>query len=116
MGIREGSASPNLAMCLLERPCPFRTMALRLFPLSFLLLAAGCGGFVSTNPSSHSSALPLIAALTAKPASNGRRNRRIHGNGYKFDATELPMAEERDGYPRGNVVHLHHAGNQYFRQ
>jgi len=52
----------------------------------------------------------------AKPDSNGRRNRRIHGNGYKFDATELPMAEERDGYPRGNVVHLHHAGNQYFRQ
>src|ERR1700730_3700911 len=61
MGIREGSASPNLAMCLLERPCPFRTMALRLFPLSFLLLAAGCGGFVSSNPGSPSPTLPSIA-------------------------------------------------------
>src|SRR3984893_971274 len=61
MGIREGSASPNLAMCLLERPCPFRTMALRLFPLSFLLLAAGCGGLRSSNPSRPSPTLPSIA-------------------------------------------------------
>src|ERR1700720_4604188 len=62
MGIREGSASHNSAMCLLERPCPFWAMVIHLFPLSFVLVVAGCAGIVFSNPASPSPVLPLIAA------------------------------------------------------
>jgi hypothetical protein len=51
-----------------------------------------------------------------KPDSNGWRHCRFRGNSYKFDTTELPVAEEWDGHPWNNVVHLHHASNEYFRQ
>jgi Bacterial Ig domain len=61
MGIREGSASHNSGMCLLGRPCPFWAMALPLFLLSFVLVVAGCAGFVSSNPANPSSVLPSIA-------------------------------------------------------
>jgi hypothetical protein len=51
-----------------------------------------------------------------KPDGNRWGRRGFRRSGYKFDATELPVAEEWDGYPRGNVVHVHHASNVGFRQ
>jgi hypothetical protein len=61
MGIREGLASHNSWMCLLERPCPFWTIAVPLIPISFVFVMAGCAGFASSNPARPSPLLPSIA-------------------------------------------------------
>ena len=56
MAIREGSASPNLVVCFLERPGRFWTLAALLL---FGLAAAGCAGTVSNAPA-NASAPPSI--------------------------------------------------------
>lgn len=60
MGIRKGSASPNLAVCFLERPGRVWALAEFVFPLLFGLTAAGCAGAVISAPASPSSTPPSI--------------------------------------------------------
>jgi hypothetical protein len=63
MGIREGSAFPNLEVCLLERPGAFWTLAALLFPVLLGLAVAGCAGTVSSAPATPSPAPPSISPL-----------------------------------------------------
>src|ERR1700682_263497 len=96
MGIREGSASPNLVVSYVERPCPF-WIGVALLCLVLLVLGGGCSGTVS---GASVSPVPAGPSITTQPANHTV----TAGHTVTFAVTATGTASLRYQWKKNNVT------------